>query len=122
MSSDRRRVLVADNNTDLTQVMAELLRTEGSIEFVGHVATGAEALAQVASGAVDVLVLDLGLDDVPGLEVLQRIVRAGWPTRVIVHTGHSSPELAQHVRSKGAAAYVVKDGDIKALLAAIHAA
>lgn len=95
---------------------------EDSLEFVGHVATGAEALARVTSGAIDVLILDLGLDDMPGLEVLQRIVHAGLPTKVIVHTGHASPELAAHAKSKGAAAYVVKDGDIKALLAAIHAA
>jgi DNA-binding NarL/FixJ family response regulator len=120
--SARRRVLVADNNSDLAEVLGELIRMEGSFEFAGHVSTGTDALSRVRSEVIDVLILDLGLEDVHGFDVLERLVKTGSRTKVIVHSGHSSPELAAHAKRKGAAAYIVKDGDLSALMAAIHAA
>jgi DNA-binding NarL/FixJ family response regulator len=120
-ATTRRRVLVADNNVDLAQILGEIIGTEDSLDFVGYVSSGAEALARVAREPIDILILDLGLADIHGFEVLDRLRRAGSPTRVIVHSGFSSPELVAHARQRGAA-YVVKDGDVKTLLAAIHAA
>jgi CheY-like chemotaxis protein len=118
----RRRVLIADNNVDLAQILGEIIGTEETLDFVGQVSSGAEALKRVGEEPIDVLVLDLGLADIHGFDVLDRLKRAGSPTRVIVHSGFSSPQLVAHARQHGAAAYVVKDGDVKALLAAIHAA
>ena len=43
--SPRRRVLVADNNSDLAQVLGEIIRMDGSLEFAGYVSTGADALS-----------------------------------------------------------------------------
>jgi DNA-binding NarL/FixJ family response regulator len=116
----RRRVLIADNNQDLVTIMSELIRMEASLELVGHVATGAAAIARVTAESIDVLLLDLGLEDCHGFEVLDKLVKAGSHTRVIVHTGHSSPELQAHARRRGAAAYVVKTGDIEQLLATMR--
>jgi DNA-binding NarL/FixJ family response regulator len=115
-------VLIADNNADLAQLLGEIIRNESSLEFAGSVSTGAEALARVQCESIDILVLDLGLGDVHGFDVLERLSRAGSRTRVIVHSGHSSPQLAAHATRCGAAAYVVKDGDVRTLLSAIHAA
>jgi len=116
----RRRVLIADNNLDLVVVLSELIRMEGSLELVGHVATGAAAIERVTSEPVDILLLDLGLEDCHGFEVLDRLVQSGSPTRVIVHTEHSSAELQAHAKRRGAAGYVVKSGDIEELLAAMR--
>jgi DNA-binding NarL/FixJ family response regulator len=118
----RRRILIADNNADLAEVLGEIIRMDASLEFVGYVLTGAAALKKTQTESVDVLVLDLGLGDCHGFEVLDRLQGAASKTKVIVHTGHSSPELAAHAKRKGAVAYVVKDGDAAVLLAAIHAA
>lgn len=119
-SPRRRRVLIADNNLDLVVVLSELIRMEGSLELVGHVATGAAAIERVNSEAVDILLLDLGLEDCHGFEVLDKLVKSGSPTRVIVHTGHASAELQAHAKRRGAAAYVVKTGDIEQLLATMR--
>ena len=116
----RRRVLIADNNLDLVAVLSELIRMEGSLELVGHVATGAAAIEKVTSEPIDVLLLDLGLEDCHGFEVLDKVVQSGSSTRVIVHTGHSSAQLQAHAKLRGAAAYVVKNGDIEELLAAMR--
>jgi DNA-binding NarL/FixJ family response regulator len=115
-----RRVLLADNSPDLAEVLGEIIRMEPSLEFLGHVRTGAEAFEKVQGEAVDVLVLDLGLEDCNGFEVLERLDRAGSKAKVIVHTGYASNELAAHAKRKGAAAFIIKNGDIAALLATIH--
>ena len=117
-----RRVLLADNSLELAELLGEIFRTEPALEYLGHVSTGAEAFERVQSVAMDVLLLDLGLEDCDGFEVLRRLVRAQSRVKVIVHSGHASPELAAHATQMGAAAYVVKNGDIEALLDAIHAA
>ena len=113
-------MLLADNNPDLAQVLAEVIRLDGRLEFIGFVSSGAAALRRLESEPVDVLLLDLGLEDCHGFDVLDRLRAQGTTTRVIVHSGHASPELAAHAKRRGAAAYVVKDGDPQALLAAIH--
>jgi two-component system response regulator EvgA len=113
---------VADNNADLAQVIGEFIRMDESLEFVGYVLTGAAAVKRVELESVDILVLDLGLEDCHGFEVLDRLRTAAVKTKVIVHTGHASPELADHAKRRGAAAYVIKDGDVDALLTAIKAA
>jgi DNA-binding NarL/FixJ family response regulator len=115
-----RRVLLADNSPDLAELLGEVIRLEPSLEYVGHVMTGAAAFERVQSEHVDVLVLDLGLEDVSGFDVLDRLAEAGSQVKVIVHTGHSAEELATLARRKGAAAFVVKDGDVPALLELIH--
>jgi two-component system, NarL family, invasion response regulator UvrY len=115
-----RRVLLADNSPDLAELLGEVIRLEPALEYVGHVMTGAAALERVQSEHVDVLVLDLGLEDVSGFDVLDRLAEAGSQVKVIVHTGHSADELAMLARRKGAAAFVVKDGDVPALLELIH--
>jgi len=94
---------------------------DGTLELAGHVATGAAALERVTHEPIDVLLLDLGLEDCHGFEVLDKLVKAGSATRVIVHTGHSSPELQAHAKRRGAAAYVVKTGDIEELLSVMRA-
>jgi DNA-binding NarL/FixJ family response regulator len=95
---------------------------DASFELVGHVLTGAAAIERIRAEPVDVLLLDLGLEDCHGFEVLDRLVSSGSATKVIVHTGHSSAELQVHAKRRGAAAFVVKSGDIEELLAAIRSA
>jgi DNA-binding NarL/FixJ family response regulator len=118
----RRRVLLADNNPDLAQVLGEIIRMDESLEFIGYVLSGAAALRRTQTEVVDILILDLGLEDCHGFDVLDRLRAEASNTKVIVHTGHASPELAAHAKRKGAVAYVVKDGDADALLSVIRAA
>jgi DNA-binding NarL/FixJ family response regulator len=52
--------------------------------------------------------------------VLERLRSQGSRTKIVVHSGHTAPELAAHAKRKGANAYVVKDGDAEALLSVIR--
>jgi len=118
----RRRVLIADNSADLAQALVEIIGLDPQLEVVGYVLSGAAALERARQGAADVLVLDLGLPDCSGFEVLEHLQADSPSLKVIIYTGHSSPELAVHARQKGAAACIVKDGTFDALLAAIRSA
>jgi DNA-binding NarL/FixJ family response regulator len=120
-SSARRRVLVVDDNADFARLLGEFIRADSALEYVGYVCSGAEAIEQAQRGAADILLLDLSLRDVSGFQVLERL-RSDSPTvRVIVHTGHAFEGLSDALKSRGAAAYVVKDGNPDALLSAIRA-
>jgi DNA-binding NarL/FixJ family response regulator len=116
----KRRVLLADNNTDFAQVFGEIIRLDTALEFVGYVTSGTEAIQKVQADKVDVLVLDLGLADCHGFDVLDRLRAQGSPTKVVVHSGHTAAEMAAHAKRKGAAAYVIKDGDAEVLLSVIR--
>jgi len=120
-SSARRRVLIADNSADLAQALVEIIGSDAQLEVVGYVLSGAAALER-ARQDVDVLVLDLGLPDYSGFEVLERLQAECPSLKVIIYTGHSSTELAAHARRKGAAACILKDGTFEVLLAAIRSA
>jgi DNA-binding NarL/FixJ family response regulator len=119
--NSRIRVLVADNHKDLAEAVGEIIASDAALEFVGYVMTGAETIARVRTGGVDVVLLDLSLGDRSGLEVLEQLQAEAPSVRVVMYTGHASPQLAAHARAKGAAAYVLKDADFDALLATLRA-
>jgi DNA-binding NarL/FixJ family response regulator len=114
----RRRVLIVDNSADLAEALGMIVRMDEGLEFVGYALSGKEALEKAAE--VDVMVLDLGLGDCSGFDVLDRLRERGSPVKVIMHTGYALQELQDRARAKGAAGFVLKDGDFRALLKAIH--
>jgi DNA-binding NarL/FixJ family response regulator len=116
----RRRVLIVDNSRDLAEALGMIVGMDAGLEYVGYTLTGREALAKAAAGEVDVMVLDLGLDDCSGFEVLDRLRERGAQVKVIMHTGHALQELRDRAHAKGAVGFVLKDGDFRALLKAIH--
>jgi DNA-binding NarL/FixJ family response regulator len=121
-AESKRRVLIAENSADLAQALVEIIGFDPQLEVVGYVLSGAAALERARQGAADVLVLDLGLPDCSGFEVLERLQAMPARPKVIIYTGHASLELAASARERGAVACIVKDGTFTALLAAIHAA
>jgi DNA-binding NarL/FixJ family response regulator len=119
-AAPRRRVLIVENSPDLAEALGMIVGMDEGLDFVGCASSGKEALEKAAAGAMDVMVLDLGLGDCSGFDVLDRLRERGSPVKVIMHTGHALPEVQEQARRKGAAGFVLKDGDIRALLKAIH--
>ena len=115
-----RRVLIVENSADLAEALGMIVRLDERLDLVGCAFTGKEALQIAAEGRVDVMVLDLGLGDCSGFEVLDRLRESGSTVKVIMHTGHALQELKDRARAKGAAGFVLKDGDFRRLLEAIH--
>ena len=79
------RVMLADAGEDFRALMSDTLRAEGDMEVVGTAADGAEALAMLEREKPDVLLLDLVLPRVDGMEVLRRMGETGAsPVTMIV--------------------------------------
>ena len=74
----------------------------------------------IAQHQADVAVLDMQLRGGSALPRLPALLRDHPTTRFIIHSGHSNPELMRKAREAGAAAYVVKSGEIDDLIAAIR--
>lgn len=111
---DRRSpVLLVDDEKEFVETLSERLQTRDFHTQVAY--SGEEALHQVASEAPEVMVLDLKMPGIDGIEVLRR-VRASHPdTAVIILTGHGSDVEEEQARALGCFAYLRKPVNIERL-------
>jgi DNA-binding NtrC family response regulator len=106
MPADPLRVLVVEDEPDLARLYAEHLRREHAEAVL--VETGGEALAQLGQGGFDLVLLDINLPDMNGLDLLRRLGREAARIAVIVITGHGSVNLAVEAMRSGAYDFLVK--------------
>ncbi|MEN6439614.1 MAG: response regulator [Syntrophobacter sp.] len=113
-------VLIVDDEAEFAETLAERLRLRG---FTPHVAnSGEEALSLVARGVANIMLLDLKMPGMDGLEVLRRIQKGAFRMQVIILTGHGSEIDEVYARSMGAIEYLRKPADLGAILAAFKKA
>lgn len=113
------RVLVVEDDEPIAAPLVRAIRRDG--HEVHWVRTGADALAAVATDAFDVVVLDLGLPDIDGIEVCQRLRRTDRDLPILVLTARSEELDAIVGLDAGADDYVTKPFRIGELLARIRA-
>ncbi len=107
--SEEVRILVVEDNPADTDLIREALPETGPVSFrIESVARLAEALARMASKAIDLVLLDLGLPDSHGLQTLQKLRQAAPDIPVIVLTGTDDQELAVAAVRDGAQDYLIK--------------
>ena len=107
-------VLLADDEEEFLRTIIKRLSRRG-IEAVGAT-RGEQALELMTESARDVVVLDVKMPGMDGLEVLKRI-KTQWPnTEVIMLTGHASVEAAVEGMDRGAFDYLMKPADFEDLL------
>src|SRR5207253_5811571 len=102
------RVLLADDHDILRQGLRLLLGMQAEIEVVGEARTGREAIEMVQALKPDVVVMDIGMPDMDGLEACQHIRRLEPATQVLMLTMHESEEYFLKALRVGAAGYLVK--------------
>jgi len=113
------RVLIADDHTLFAEALEAILAADARIEVVGRATNGAEAVELAASLEPDVVLMDISMPVMDGIEATARI-RAGTPgTCVLVLTGSNSPADVDAARRAGASGYVTKDRIAAELVAAI---
>jgi len=94
-----RRILVVDDDRALRHALSTLL--EGAGHIVSQAGDGPEALARLAGGPTDLMLLDLGLPGMGGMEVLARVRALASPPRVVVVTADDTPEtLLEAIRGQ----------------------
>ena len=110
------RILLADANPDFAKLLAETLAAEHDMELVGAAADGPEALSALQSLKPDLLLLDLVLPKLDGLEVLRRLPETGCKCPVIVLSGFMNGQVVADCAALGAAYFMPKPCDTAALL------
>jgi len=118
MPSRRTTVLLADDHAIVLEGLAGLLRDDFSL--VGTVADGARLIEAARRLRPDVIVTDVAMPSMGGLEALRRLKANGIPSRVIFLTMHADASLAAEALRAGAAGFVVKHAAGQELIAAIH--
>lgn len=114
------RVLIVDDHTLLRQVLRAALSDHPRLRVVGEAASGAEALAQARALRPDVVILDLGLPDVDGVEVTRQ-VRADLPTtEVVILTASERDDQLLGALQAGAKGYVLKSSNYEDLVATLE--
>jgi DNA-binding NarL/FixJ family response regulator len=113
------RVLIADDHTMVRESLVSLLRS-GGVDIVGQAADGLDTLKQAEALRPDVVVTDLSMPRLSGLEVIRRLFDSLPEVRVLVLTMHQEDEYILQAVRAGATGYMVKDSPASELLAAVH--
>lgn len=113
-------ILIIDDDEILLAALAQLLQTEG--HNVTVTADGPHGIEMLQENPIDLVLLDLGLPTMSGMEVLRKLKRAHENIRVIMMSGYVSPQDAQEAKDVGAFAFLDKTADFKNLFQSIASA
>jgi len=115
------RVLIVDDHPIIRAGMRMVLGEAPDIQIVGEGVNGQDALRQVAELQPDVLVLDVNLPDMNGLEVTRRLQKGGAAAAVLILTVNNDSQMIFSLLEAGASGYVLKDDTLEMLIPAIQA-
>ncbi|PYM25693.1 MAG: DNA-binding response regulator [Candidatus Rokuibacteriota bacterium] len=115
------RVLVADDHALFRAGVRKLLQSFEGVEVVGEAGDGQEALELSGAQRPDVLLMDIGMPRLNGVEAAARLTREGSRPRVIILSMHTGEEHVLRAIRAGAAGYLLKDAKPPELEAAVRA-
>ena len=116
---DKTRVLIADDHRMFAEALEAILATDDRIEIAGQAGDGAEAVRLALKARPDVILMDIAMPVMDGLQATKEI-RKQWPTAcVLMLTGSNSRSDVDRAREVGAAGYVTKERVAAELIDAI---
>jgi two-component system nitrate/nitrite response regulator NarL len=121
VSDSRVRVVVVDDHPLYRDALSRAVGLRPELDLVAEIESGADALREIEREAPDVAVLDVKLPDIDGIAVLEALVRAGSPTRVMLVSGYAESDLAYKAIASGACAFFAKTADAQEICEAILA-
>ena len=114
------RVMLVDDHPALRAGLRSLLTAEGGIEVVGEAASGEDAYTRYRADRPDVVVMDLSMEGIGGMEALRRILQFDPDARILVYTMHATEVMLNRALSLGAIGYVTKANETQVLIAGIR--
>lgn len=114
------KVFLVDDHALVRTGIRMILSGETGIEVVGEAESGEQALPQIRQLKPDVVLCDLHLPGVSGLEVTERIVKGDHGTKVVIVSVLDDGPLPRRLLEAGASGYVGKGGDAQELIRAVH--
>jgi DNA-binding NarL/FixJ family response regulator len=113
------RILIVDDHAVVRRGVRSLLESEKGFEITGEATTGREAVDMARRLQPDVVVMDLSLPELNGLDATRQILKDSPRSEILVLTMHHSEELARDVLQAGARGYVLKSDADQSLIAAV---
>ncbi|HEY1340788.1 MAG TPA: response regulator transcription factor, partial [Bryobacteraceae bacterium] len=117
----KTRILLVDDHPVVRKGVAGILSDRGDCEICGQASTGREGIAAAAQLGPDVVIMDICMPDMNGLEATRRILKDRPQTEVLVLSMHESEQLVRDVLACGARGYVLKTDAGGELSAAVDA-
>jgi DNA-binding NarL/FixJ family response regulator len=115
------RILIADDHEVVRRGLLALLGTQPGWEVVGEADSGSDAVKKVAQIKPDVVVMDITMPVMSGLEATRLIMETVPHTKVLIFTMHDSEQMIQSALEAGARGYVLKSNAANDLIAALKA-
>ena len=109
------RTAIVDDADDLRMLVRLQLELDGRFEVVGEAGDGVDALSLIDSQDPDLVVLDLAMPLMDGLEVLRELQNRHWQRPVVVFSGFGSSTMVDRALALGASSYVTKGADLHGL-------
>ncbi len=113
------KVLIVDDQQELANEIAEILKTDEMLEIIGTAADGVDALAKMSDRAPDVVLLDIRMPNMNGVVATSRIKTEYPNTKVLILTTFDDSDYILNAINNGASGYLLKDIGGDALIAAV---
>ena len=114
-------IFIVDDHDLMRSGLKNILRTAPDFELIGEASTGEDALRQIRQLKPDLVLMDVELPGLSGIETTERLLKILPKTRVVVLTAHSEPPLPARLLDIGAAGYLTKACESKELISAMRA-
>lgn len=114
------RILVADDHDLMRRGIKTLLQTHTGWEVCGEAQTGREAVSRTEELKPDIVVLDISMPDLNGIEAARRIRKASPETEVLILSLHFSDQLIREIVEAGVRGYIVKSDSDRDLIVAVE--
>ncbi|WP_116771515.1 response regulator transcription factor [Maribacter litoralis] len=118
--SETTRIVLADDHALVRDGIRSLLETESDLEVIGEASNGKEAIDLVAEVDPDILIIDIRMPVMNGIDAVAELTKSKSPVKTIILSMHDSEEYILKSISSGANGYLLKDTDKSEFIKAIH--
>jgi len=115
------RILLADDHEIVRRGLCALLRAQPDWDVCGEASNGREAVEKAMQLQPEVVILDVGMPSLNGLEATRQILKANQQVKILILTLHDSDQVVQEVLNAGARGFILKSDAARDLVAAVDA-
>jgi len=119
LEQSKIRVLIVEDFEPFRQFISSQLQTRLALQVISEVSDGLEAVRKAQELQPDLVLLDIGLPTLNGIEVARRIRKCSPSSRILFVSENRSPDIAAEALATGAGGYVVKSDAARELLTAV---
>ena len=113
------RILIVDDHPVVRAGLTSMLGTQADLEVIASASSGEAALAMIGGAESDIVLLDLRMPGISGVETILEMKRAGYGARIIILTSFETDEDIYRAVQAGAQGYLLKDTSLKEMIEAI---